>query len=64
MAKKYFVYHFAPTPVTPRWHYGFFSIDMKTEELPDIRYYQPKWIYNDETRTFVVIEPGQLYVKK
>lgn len=61
MSKNFYVYHFHPTPRNPYWHYGYFAMDLPSEELPDIRYYRPKWIYNDQTRTYVVIDPANLW---
>lgn len=64
MPKDYYVYHLGPTPANPRWRYAFYATTLKSEDLPDIRYYQPIWIYNEGTRKYTPVESKQLWVRK
>lgn len=61
MSTNYFVYHLPPIVERPFWYYGYYRMDLKAEALPDFTYYQPYWIYNDQTRTYIPIDPSQEY---
>lgn len=58
---KYFVYYLAPTTEIPDWHYGYYSMELSTEELPDIRDFQPKWIYDDGDKSYIEIQGTHLW---
>lgn len=52
----YYVYHLAPTADHTFYHYAYYGTWILQEDLPDPRKYQPKWIYNAETKKYVIVD--------
>lgn len=63
-AKTYYVYHLAPTASKPTWHYGYFLTTLPVQELPDIRYHKPQWVFNEETKTYTTVDPKQYWLQQ
>ncbi|KAL0632014.1 hypothetical protein Q9L58_009102 [Maublancomyces gigas] len=52
----YYVYHLAPTADHTFYHYAYYGTWVSVADLPDPRKHQPRWIYNAETKKYVIVD--------
>jgi hypothetical protein len=58
---EYFVYRSGPDSEHPAPYWAYFPATMPVNELPDIRYFQPVYIWSANTKKYTAIK--SLYLK-